>query len=44
MNGICNYDQVRGVQIRREIQPGRAEVEDFNIRAAFVLATKHFHG
>jgi hypothetical protein len=24
MNSICDYDQVRGVQKRREIEPGRA--------------------
>jgi hypothetical protein len=44
MNSICDYDQVRGVQIRREIEPRRAEVENFNVRAAFVPATEHFHG
>ncbi len=44
MNGICDYDQVRGVQMGRQIEPRRAEVENFNVRAAFILATKHFHG
>src|SRR5208282_1017473 len=44
MNSIRDHDQVRGVQMRREIQPRRAEVENFNVRAAFVVAAKHFHG
>ncbi len=39
---ICDYDQVRAVQIRREIQARCAEVKDLNIRAAFILATKLF--
>ncbi len=44
LNRICDYDQIRAVQIRSEIQPRRAEVENFNVRAAFVLATKLFNG
>ncbi len=39
---ICDYDQVCTVQVRREIQSRRAEVEDLDIRTALVLATKHF--
>ena len=36
MNSICNYNQIRIVQIRREIQSGRAEIENLNIRIALV--------
>ena len=42
MNSIRDHDQVRAVQIRSEIQSRCAEVKNFNIRTAFVLATKHF--
>jgi len=41
MNSIRNHNQIRIVQVRREIQSRRAEIENFNIRIALVEGTEH---
>ena len=42
MNRIGYHNQIRVVQIGREIQSRCAEVENFNLRIALVEGTKHF--